>query len=145
MRRIKPQNIPHKKPYLTNDLYLTNDSCYNPTVKIVADALAIHIHNCTNFDFLPLTYKTLSELTGGKIFYMNLSNPLYEISSLCKMNNLPLVSSIVINGKSFHPGDKFFECFFPNLPEDEWDQKFVECLKEVYECNEWDQFFKIFK
>ena len=56
MRRIKPQNIPHRK------LYLINDSCYDPTVKIVADALATHIHNCTNFDFLPLTYKKLSEL-----------------------------------------------------------------------------------
>ena len=123
--------------------YLTNDSCNDPTVKLVATALLEYvIKNPVN----PcITYAQLSRLCQGKVHYRNLDEPLGKISDLCIINNLPPVSAVVYNQNENRCGAGFFKYFYPHLPECDWDKQFVECIKQVMDCDTWEEFLKIFE
>ncbi len=120
--------------------YLTNDSCNDPTVKLVATALLGYvIKNPTNPS---ITYAQLSRLCQGKVHYRNLDAPLGELSDLCVLNNLPLISSVVYNQNENRCGAGFFKYFYPHLPEKDWDKQFVECVNQVIACKDWENFLK---
>lgn len=124
-------------------VFLTNDSCNDPVVRLVAVCLITHvIQNPKN----PcISYGDLSKLCQGKVHYRNLDAPLGEISELCRLNKLPLISVVVYNKTENRPGTGFFRYFFPQLPEKDWDEKFIDCTKQVMACKEWKNFIKIFE
>lgn len=126
----------------TPKTFLTNDSCKNPTVKLVAIQLITHV--IQNPENPYITYGELSALCQHKIHHRNLDEALGELSELCRLNKLPLITSVVYNKKENRPGAGFFKYFFSQLPEKDWDKKFIECSKEVMACKEWSNFIKIF-
>lgn len=125
-----------------NTTYIRTNECDDPEVKLVAKALLNHI--IQNPDSLAITYKDLSAMMNGKIHFRNLDAPLGNLSTICLKNNLPPLSCIVINQEKNRPGDGFFRYFFPELPKDEWDTKYIECLNEVKAYTKWNQFLNIF-
>lgn len=131
-----------KKLPLTKE-YRKNESCNDPTVKLVATCLLTHV--IRNPQNPCITYSDLSRLCQGKVHYRNLDAPLGEISELCKLNDLPLISAVVYNKAENRPGAGFFRYFFPHLPEKDWDEKFVECTKQVMRCKQWQNFIEIFE
>lgn len=123
--------------------FLANESCNDPVVKLVAVNLLTYV--IKNQKNPCITYGELSRLCQGKVHYRNLDAPLGEISDLCKLNNLPLVSAVVYNKNENRPGTGFFRCFFPQLKEKDFDEKFVVCTKQVIACREWGEFISIFE
>ena len=64
----------------------------------------------------------------------NLDRPLGQLSDICKVNGLPLISAIVIplNGDPI-PSAGYFKYFFPNLPRNKWEKSFIEERNKVYQ------------
>lgn len=132
-----------KLPLTTSRVFLTNDSCNDPIVKLVAKQLLIYIIENPN---QTITYKELTELCDNKVHYrFSLNGVLGEISELCRLNHLPLVSAIVCNKKTKLPGAGFFGYFFPQLSEKDWKVQFEKCKAEIFSCTEWQDFIEIFE
>ena len=132
--KVKKFNVP--------TTFLSNESCNDPTVKLVAQKLITYV--IENPENPCITYKELSQLCENKIHHRNLDEPLGEISNLCSENGLPLISSVVYNKNENRPGSGFFKYFFPQLSEKDWDKEFVKCVKQVKACKKWKEFIKIF-
>lgn len=87
-----------------------------------------------------ITYGSLSEKINRKIGPRNLDYPLGIVSDVCKELGMPLLSTIVVNKKSYMPGEGYFTYYYPDVKETEYDNIFKRNLKEVREYQHWDEF-----
>lgn len=69
----------------------------------------------------------------------NLSEPLGNISDLCKENGFPLISGVVVNIDTGLPGDGFYKYFYNEMSMCEWEDIFRRCISDVKNCTGWQE------
>lgn len=90
-----------------------------------------------------ITYGDLSDKIDKIKSPRQLSEPLIEISNICKENNLPLLSAIVV-GKNGIAGVGFINNFYPHIIGDVSKlNQYVSCLNDVVNYKEWNKLKKI--
>jgi hypothetical protein len=83
---------------------------------------------------------------GGKPDSRNLAKPLEELSTICKENDMPLISAIVVNGDTMLPEDGFIREFFDYIKEPlEKEKQCIKCINEVIAFKNWDNLKQIIK
>lgn len=127
---IKPKKIIKMNTIIVPEYFGKNSLDY-----IVAKELINHVIN--NRKNPIITYGTLAAKISEDLNPRNLDTPLGNISDVCKENNLPLISSVVVNKATRLPGDGFFDYFFGERPMSEWENIFQKCESEVKNCNAW--------
>lgn len=89
---------------------------------------------------LEITYGKLAKMLPFEYNPRNLDKPLGVISSICKENNLPLISGVVVNGETKMPGEGFFKEFFSGRSMGEWEEIYKNNLFEIKNCKLWKNF-----
>lgn len=84
-----------------------------------------------------ISYSDLIKRMKSDMNPRNLDKPLGELSSFCKENGMPLISSIVVNKDTLMPGAGYFKYYFPGLGEKEQLERYFEELKRVQEYDNW--------
>lgn len=74
----------------------------------------------------------------------NLDKPLGVLSTKCKENGLPLISTVVINREDNLPGGGYFD-IFGGIKEKDWVMVFVKELNRVHACKNLNDLLKIIK
>ena len=87
-----------------------------------------------------ITYGKLVEKLHIDFNPRNLDKPLGVISSICKENNLPPISGVVVNGELRLPGEGFYKEFFPGRPVSEWEEIYKNNLFSIKNCTVWKEF-----
>lgn len=107
----------------------------------VAELLLNHVIN--NLDNPIITYGELASKISPNFNPQNLSEPLGNISDLCKENGFPLISGVVVNKDTGLPGEGFYTYFFNERPMREWEDIFRKCLSDVKRCTRWQELLDI--
>jgi hypothetical protein len=91
-------------------------------------------------DDIKITYGELSKRLGGYPHHRHLDKYLGCLSSLCRANDLPLISTIVVNGQTNIAGDGYFSEFFGHLmTKQQKEKQYEKCLDMVKRCKDWDK------
>ena len=109
------------------------------------DSLVIEIakvlaYQCINFDEPIITYGDLANKLSEPINPRNLDHPLGQLSVFCRLNDMPLLSVIVVNSDTYRPGSGFFKYFFPQAKSSDWDEIYIKQLNLVKEYKWWGKF-----
>lgn len=107
----------------------------------VAELLLNHVIN--NLDNPIITYGELASKISLNFNPQNLSEPLGNISDLCKENGFPLISGVVVNKDTGLPGEGFYTYFFNERSMREWEDIFRKCLSDVKRCTRWQELLDI--
>lgn len=103
----------------------------------VAELLLNHVIN--NLDNPVITYGELASKISPDFNPQNLSEPLGNISDVCKENGLPLISGVVVNKDTGLPGEGFYTYFFNERSMGEWKDIYRKCLSDVKSCTRWQE------
>ena len=95
-----------------------------------------------NGNLVSITYGQLAERLIPKINPRNLDHPLGQISDFCKDNDMPLLSTVVVNQDNLLPGDGYFKYYFSNAKADQYKKIFLEQKKYVVDFD-WTKLSKI--
>lgn len=127
--------IKSKKPFKLESWVINVN--LTPTHIKIAEQLLNKIEN--EKDNIKITYGELSKRLGGKPIPLGLNRFLGDLSTLCKDNDMPLISAIVVNKQSRVAGDGFMQFFFEHLrTEQEKEEQYIKCLNEVKNYNKWN-------
>jgi|GEM_PF-4170142 Methylated DNA-protein cysteine methyltransferase len=112
--------------------------------KLIIEQLLNKVENDRGNELI--TYGELSKRIGGKPTPRNLAKPLGEVSTICKENNLPLITAIVVNGDTMLPGDGFIKEFFDHIKDPiQKERQCIKCINEVIAYNKWEDLEQILK
>ena len=87
-----------------------------------------------------ITYKDLANKVGHGLTARTIDTFLGNISEICKENNLPYISAIVVNGETLMPGVGYFHYFY-GINKNDLDsqiKKFNEDYEKIVGCKYWD-------
>lgn len=128
---IKPKYKPIKLQHWVINVDLTDTH-----IKI-AEQLLNKIEN--ESDDIKITYGELSKRLGGYPHHRHFDGFLGVLSTLCKDNGLPLISTIVVNRDTKIAGEGFFREFFNHLSTDQEKlDQYQKALDEVRNYEHWD-------
>lgn len=109
---------------------------------LVATKLLRHVID-NQENSLEITYGELVKMLPFEYNPRNLDKPLGVISSICKENNLPLISGVVVNGDTRMPGDGFYKEFFPGRPMNEWEEIYKNNILAIKNCKLWKDYLDV--
>lgn len=107
----------------------------------VAEVLLNYVIN--NLDNPVITYGELASKISLDFNPQNLSEPLGNISDICKENGLPLISVVVVNKDTGLPGEGFYTYFFNERSMKEWEDIYRKCLSDVKNCAKWQELLDV--
>lgn len=91
-----------------------------------------------NDDDLVITYGDLVKKASVNILPRNLGKYLGKISRVCRENNLPCISGIVVRKDTRRPGVGFYREFYTDgLSPSEQREIFEECKTRIINCTLW--------
>lgn len=113
----------------------------------VSTKLLLYVIEKLKKDLPPtITYKDLANKVGYGLTPRTIDTFLGNISEVCKENNLPYISGIVVNGETQMPGVGYFHYFY-GINKNDFDsqiKKFKEDYDKIVGCKYWgDLLFEI--
>ena len=98
-----------------------------------------------NSDEKIITYGDLCKKMSYPVTARNIEKWLGYVSFACKDNNLPPISAIVVNKTTSIPGFGFFKEYFPGVKPKNYDEKYIEVLKQILAYKYWDRVLEAYK
>lgn len=130
---IKSRLFP-KKP---SDIKIYDD--FYKDVRNIDVALYLINHVKSNRDNPEITYGELADRVGDELTARTIEPYLGNISEVCKENNFPLLSAIVVNSETKIPGDGFFKFFFGKCDLEFEINTYTKCRNAIIAFNRWKE------